>query len=83
MHEVVISFPAGGGYGGPTVFFMLQAAAIALERSALARRLGLGRGWRGWLFACAALVLPVGLLFHAPFLRNVVLPFLQALGAVP
>jgi hypothetical protein len=32
------------------------------------------------LFTALALVAPVGLLFHPPFVRGVVLPFLQVLG---
>jgi hypothetical protein len=80
VHELAISVPAGGGYGGPTVFFCIQAAALFVERSRLGRWLGLGHGWRGWLFAALVLAAPAGLLFHPPFIRNIVLPFLQALG---
>jgi alginate O-acetyltransferase complex protein AlgI len=80
VHELAISVPADGGYGGPTVFFCLLAAALFVERSRLGRWLGLGHGWRGWLFAALVLVAPAGLLFHPPFIRNVVLPFLSVLG---
>jgi len=34
VHETVLSWPAHGGWGGPTVYFLLQAAGIAAERSA-------------------------------------------------
>ena len=84
LHEMVISVPARGGYGGPTLFFVLQAAAILAERSPAGRRLGLGRGgWRGWFFTMLALVLPAGLLFHPPFVCAVIVPFLAALGVHP
>ncbi|MEM9657040.1 MAG: MBOAT family protein [Planctomycetota bacterium] len=81
IHDLVISFPARGGYGGPTAFFLLQGMALLIERSSVGRRSGLGRGWRGWLFAAAALALPACLLFHPPFVREVVQPFMRAIGA--
>lgn len=83
VHDAVISLPAGGGHGGPTVYFLLQAAGLAAERSRLGRRLGLGRGWRGRVFAWGALALPLGLLFHRPFVLAVIAPFLHAIGALP
>ncbi len=83
VHEAVISFPSGGGYGWPTLFFLIQLLALLTERLPTARKLGLGSRWRGWLFTAVVLLAPAGLLFHPPFLRNVVVPFMQALGAAP
>jgi hypothetical protein len=80
IHDVVISLPARGGYGLPTLFFVMQAAAIAIERSSLGKSLGLGRRTIGWLFTLVVLVLPAPLLFHEAFRENVVLPFLGAGG---
>jgi hypothetical protein len=82
VHDLVISVPAGGGYGGPTAFFLAQAGAAALERSRAGRRVGLGAGWRGRLFTATALLLPAPILFHPPFVRAVVLPFLADFGAL-
>ena len=81
VHDAVISLPAGGGYGGPTVFFLVQAAGLSAERSRVGRRVGLGRGVVGWAFTMAALVLPAPLLFHRPFVTRVIVPFLHAIGA--
>ncbi len=81
IHEVVISLPAAAGYGGPTLFFAIQGAALLFERSSIGRRIGLGHGLRGWLFTAVALLAPVGLLFHPPFVLGVVVPFLHAIGA--
>ncbi|TVP77625.1 MAG: hypothetical protein EA352_03310 [Gemmatimonadales bacterium] len=47
VHDLVISYPAGGGYGVPTLFFLLQAAGMSVERSAVGKRIGLGGGGRG------------------------------------
>jgi hypothetical protein len=82
IHDLVVSVPAGGGYGGPTLFFLLQGVAILAERSRPGRRLGLGRGWRGWLFTGLAVLGPARLLFHRPFVVGVVVPYLRAVGAV-
>jgi len=82
IHDLVISVPARGGYGGPTVFFAIQGAAMMLERSALGRRIGLGSGWPGRSFAIAVLVAPVGLLFHRPFVAGIIVPFMRVLGAI-
>jgi D-alanyl-lipoteichoic acid acyltransferase DltB (MBOAT superfamily) len=81
VHDIVISLPAVGGYGGPTLFFVLQCVAILLERSRAGKQLRLGRGWCGRLFAVVVLLVPVRLLFHDRFVLSVVLPFMQALGA--
>jgi hypothetical protein len=83
VHDLVISVPAGGGYGGPTLFFALQGGAILVERGRWGRRMGLGSGVRGWLFTAAVLLVPAAMLFHPPFVHRVVLPFLRALEAVP
>ena len=82
VHDLVISVPARGGYGGPTLYFAAQGAAMLFERSAAGRRAGLARGWRGWLFTMTVLVAPAGLLFHPPFVVGIVVPFMRALGAI-
>jgi membrane bound O-acyltransferase family protein len=83
VHDVVISLPAGGGYGGPTLFFVIQGLAVTLERSRPGRRIGLGHGAIGRSFVLLTLIGPLGLLFHRPFIVGVITPFMHAIGALP
>jgi hypothetical protein len=81
VHEIVISLPARGGFGLPTAYFVFQGIGVLLERSALGRRAGLGRGFRGWLFMGIWAGAPAFWLFHPPFVTNVILPMLHPIGA--
>ena len=81
VHDLVISVPAGGGYGWPTLYFIVQALALLAERSRLGRGLGLGRGERGRVWTIAAVALPAFGLFHPPFVRGIIVPFMKACGA--
>jgi alginate O-acetyltransferase complex protein AlgI len=81
IHEAVISLPAGGGYGLPALYFLIQGFGTVIERSRLGRAIGLGRGPGGWLFTLLVTVTPVFLLFHPQFITHVILPMLKAIGA--
>jgi hypothetical protein len=81
IHELVISLPARGGFGLPTAYFLLQGLGVLAERSELGRRIGLTRGFRGWLFVALCAGGPAFWLFHPPFVINVILPMLHAVGA--
>ncbi len=81
VHELVISLPAGAGYGLPTAYFLIQWFGLVVERSWIGRRLGLRHGFIGWLFAFVVVVGPMCILFHPPFVTGVIVPFLRVIGA--
>lgn len=80
LHDIAISIPARAGYGLPTLYFILQAIGVEIERSRAGRRWGLRCGVRGWAYAAFFVLAPVALLFHAAFTRHVVIPFLDTIG---
>ena len=82
IHDLVISLPARGGYGLPTLYFLLQGTGVTIERSKFGKRLGLGQGVRGWCFMVVFLTAPVFWLFHPWFVLRVILPFMQAIHAL-
>ncbi len=82
VHDFVISVSARGGYGLPTLYFVIQGVATLLQRSRLSKRLGIDAGWRGWALTMLVVFAPAGLLFHAAWRNNVILPFMDAIGAM-
>jgi len=78
VHDLVITVPAGGGYGGPTGYFLLQSAGMFVERSIVGRRFGLADGLRGRLFTLVVVIGPVAMLFPEPFVTRVAWPFVAA-----
>lgn len=81
IHELVISLPAHAGYGLPTFYFLIQGLGVVIERTRFGKSIGLGQGARGWLFTALVTVGPAFSLFHPPFINNVILPMLTAIGA--
>lgn len=77
VHDLVISVPAHGGYGLPTLYFLLQGAG-AITESRLRLRGGLAGRVRVLLIAGV----PAVILFHPWFMLGVLLPFMRAIGAV-
>lgn len=77
LHESVLSLPARAGWGGPTLYFMLQALGIAAEKSAEGQRRGLGKGAVGWAWVLLLTVMPIPLLFPPVFVARVIVPMLQ------
>lgn len=82
LHELAITLPAGGGYGGPTAFFALQGLALLTEKTKAGRRMGLGKGTKGWLSTQFLLIASAPLLFPPAFVLRVINPFIDHLHAL-
>lgn len=61
LHEMGLSYPAGAGWGGPLLFFVLHGVLVnfKIKNRALT-----------WLFV----LMPLPILFHAPFREKLILP---------
>ncbi len=70
LHEMAISYPAGGDWGLPTLYFLLQGILMLLER-----RLGL----RSRIFTWAAVLAPLPLVFTSAFRSTFVLPAIEGI----
>ncbi len=74
IHELAISLPARGGYGLPTLYFMVQGVAILVERAVGSQ---LKSGVSGRLWTVLVTVPGAFLLFHPPFVERVVVPLVR------
>ncbi len=81
IHELAISVPAGGGYGLPFGYFVVQGIGVSIERAGVKRGWALRSGLGGWLFAAVFLIPGTAILFHPPFVRNVIVPIVEGIGA--
>jgi hypothetical protein len=70
LHEMAISYPVNGGWGGPLIYFVIQGLFVLGER-----RLKLC----SWLLTWAVVLAPLPLLFHAPFRETLVVPLFELL----
>ncbi|MEO0416830.1 MAG: MBOAT family protein, partial [Verrucomicrobiota bacterium] len=68
-HELVISVPAGGGYGMPTGYFLIQGIGLLAQKQfTLLKNRALTLVW---------VLAPAPLLFHGPFIRMVFHPMME------
>jgi hypothetical protein len=77
-HEFV-SFWAGSGYGGPTLYFLVQFVGVVIETVRPFRRALQRRPWLGRLWTLSVVLLPVGLFLHRDLIDRVLLPMLADL----
>ena len=79
VHELVITVPARAGFGGPTIYFLIQELGMRIERECPCRRHGWVWRVRTWI----VLLLPLPLLFPPVFVERVCLPFFTFINALP
>ena len=65
LHEMAISYPAGGGWGLPMAYFVIQGVGVFAERRWKVRSRAL---------AWAVVLVPLPLVFHEPFRHGLVVP---------
>lgn len=72
LHEFAISYPAGAGWGGPLAYFGIQAALMLIEKRFRIK----GSTW-----TLASILIPLPILFHAPFREACVWPLIQFISS--
>ena len=77
VHELVISLPAKAGWGLPTLYFLIQALGMNVERNQVFRKLPL---FAKYVFTFLIIAGPAFILFHPPFMKTVILSFIQTIG---
>ena len=73
LHELGVSYPALGGWGGPLLYFVIQGILVAFIEPHLPPTF---KRIIAWL----AILIPLPLLFHAPFRAQLIWPLDQNLG---
>jgi hypothetical protein len=75
LHELALSVPVNSGYGLPTLYFIIQGTVVLVERYLTVNKVSFlqHRFWaRVWVFFW--LVIPMPLLFHEQFIKQIVWP---------
>jgi alginate O-acetyltransferase complex protein AlgI len=80
VHDLVISIPAAGGFGLPTLYFLIQGVAVLLESRPVKVSTRSGHNLLGRTVAAVVIAAPLPLLFHPPFVNAVVVPFLKTIS---
>jgi len=80
LHEMAISYAAGAGWGTPFVYFIVQAVAYYAEQRFFPEEEDDGFSVSRSLWTWAVVLLPLPLLFHAPFRQTFIVPIIDVLG---
>ncbi len=68
-HELVISLPALGGFGLPTIYFLIQAGGLLVQRRF--------RPFRNRFVTLGFVLVPAPILFHPAFIERVFTPMMK------
>lgn len=81
LHELGISYPAGSGWGLPTIYFIIHGSLVLIEdkyKIALANSHIIIRKLWVWL----SILIPLPLLFHEGFRNSIIIPLYRSLGVL-
>lgn len=68
-HEIVISIPARGGFGLPTIYFLIQVSVLLMQRKFESLQNG--------FITLATVLIPAPILFHPVFIERVFAPMMK------
>jgi D-alanyl-lipoteichoic acid acyltransferase DltB (MBOAT superfamily) len=75
LHELAITLPVNAGFGGPTVYFIIQGCAVLAEKKMEKQNLVLRENrLLAKLWVLFWLIAPIHFLFPTPFIEQIVWP---------
>jgi hypothetical protein len=78
LHELALSLPVNSGYGLPLLYFIIQGVMVLLEKALISHNIKFLQNKimaRIWVFFW--LVVPMPLLFHPQFIKQIVWPLVS------
>ncbi|MES2112415.1 MAG: MBOAT family protein [Bacteroidota bacterium] len=75
LHEVALSVPVNAGYGLPTLYFIIQATTVLVEKVLLQKKVAfLHHHVYARVWTLFWVIVPMPLLFHEQFIKQVLWP---------
>jgi len=75
LHEVALSVPVNSGYGLPTLYFIIQGGLVLFEKVMISRRIMFLKNTAiAHIWTLFWVIVPMPLLFHTQFIKQVVWP---------
>jgi len=75
LHEFALSVPVNAGYGLPMIYFVIQGSVVLFEKLLISRKVKfLQNGIVASVWVFFWLVIPMPLLFHPEFIKQIVWP---------